>query len=122
MEGGGELGNLSLQLNLTPEQREKLRPILDEEGQQLHDVRIDEHVPPDVKACQVDRSARQVCSENRCRADPGAVAEIQEAARESRGEAVRHSEGRSGSAREVQVAPSLGRAICDRGIGSTDPL
>ena len=70
MEGGGELGNLSLQLNLTPEQREKLRPILDEEGQQLHDVRIDEHVPPDVKACQVDRSARQVCSENRRRATP----------------------------------------------------
>jgi hypothetical protein len=37
LEGGGELGNLSLQLNLTPEQREQLRPILDEEGQQLHD-------------------------------------------------------------------------------------
>ena len=27
MEGGGELGNLSLQLNLTPEQREKLRAL-----------------------------------------------------------------------------------------------
>lgn len=49
MEAVSELRMLSQQLSLTPEQREKLRPIVTEEGEQLHDVRIDEHIPPDVK-------------------------------------------------------------------------
>jgi Spy/CpxP family protein refolding chaperone len=44
---------LSQQLNLTPEQREKLRPIVTEEGEQLHDLRIDEHLPPDAKRAKV---------------------------------------------------------------------
>jgi Spy/CpxP family protein refolding chaperone len=49
MEAVSELRMLGQQLNLTPEQREKLRPIVTEEGEQLHDLRIDEHLPPDVK-------------------------------------------------------------------------
>ncbi|HMK21822.1 MAG TPA: hypothetical protein VK466_05775 [Terriglobales bacterium] len=53
MEAVSELRMLGQQLNLTPEQREKLRPILTEEGEQLHDLRIDEHLPPDVKRAKV---------------------------------------------------------------------
>jgi hypothetical protein len=53
MEAVSELRMLGQQLNLTPEQREKLRPIVTEEGEQLHDVRIDEHLPPDVKRAKV---------------------------------------------------------------------
>jgi periplasmic protein CpxP/Spy len=39
-----ELRNLTQQLNLTPEQREKLRPIILDEGEQLHEVRINEQM------------------------------------------------------------------------------
>jgi len=53
LEALSELRMLSQQLNLTPEQREKLRPIVTEEGEQLHDLRIDEHLPPDVKRAKV---------------------------------------------------------------------
>jgi hypothetical protein len=53
MEAVSELRMLGQQLNLTPEQLEKLRPILTDEGQQLHDARIDEHIPPDVKRARM---------------------------------------------------------------------
>jgi Spy/CpxP family protein refolding chaperone len=53
LEALSELRMLTQQLNLTPEQREKLRPIVTEEGEQLHDLRIDEHLPPDVKRTKV---------------------------------------------------------------------
>ena len=53
LEALSELRMLSQQLNLTPEQREKLRPIVTEEGEQLHDLRIDEHLQPDVKRAKV---------------------------------------------------------------------
>ena len=53
MEALSELRMLSQQLNLTPEQREKLRPIVTEEGEQLHDIRIDEHLQPEVKRAKV---------------------------------------------------------------------
>jgi Spy/CpxP family protein refolding chaperone len=53
LEALSELRMLSQQLNLTPEQREKLRPIVTEEGEQLHDIRIDEHLQPDVKRDKV---------------------------------------------------------------------
>jgi periplasmic protein CpxP/Spy len=49
LEALSELRMLTQQLNLTPDQREKLRPIVTEEGEQLHDLRIDEHLPPDAK-------------------------------------------------------------------------
>ena len=47
MEALGELRALTQQLNLTPEQREKVRPIVTEEGEQLRVVRLDEHLTPD---------------------------------------------------------------------------
>ncbi|MGC2185039.1 MAG: hypothetical protein WA637_17310, partial [Terriglobales bacterium] len=40
---------LTQQLKLTPEQHEKLRPIVVDEGEQLHTVRLDERLPPDQK-------------------------------------------------------------------------
>lgn len=49
MEGFGELRYLSQQLNLTEEQKEKLRPILMEEGEQMRTTRLDEHIPLDQK-------------------------------------------------------------------------
>ena len=49
MEGGSELRWMTQQLNLTPEQKEKLRPIVTEQGDQLSAVRLDEHLPPDQK-------------------------------------------------------------------------
>jgi periplasmic protein CpxP/Spy len=48
-EGQGELRYLTQQLNLTPDQKEKLRPIITEQGDQLSAVRLDEHLPPDQK-------------------------------------------------------------------------
>lgn len=53
MEALSELRMLSQQLNLTADQREKLRPIVTEEGEQLHDLRIDEHLAPDVKRAKM---------------------------------------------------------------------
>ena len=47
MEALGELRALTQQLNLTPEQREKVRPIVTEEGEQLRVIRLDEHLTPD---------------------------------------------------------------------------
>jgi Spy/CpxP family protein refolding chaperone len=49
LEALSELRMLTQQLSLTPDQREKLRPIVIEEGEKLHDLRIDEHLPPDAK-------------------------------------------------------------------------
>lgn len=49
MEGFGELRYLSQQLNLTDDQKEKLRPILMEEGEQMRTTRLDEHIPLDQK-------------------------------------------------------------------------
>lgn len=49
LEALTELRWLSQQLNLTPEQREKLRPTVVDEGEQLHQVRIDERLSPDQK-------------------------------------------------------------------------
>ncbi len=49
IEALSELRWLTQQLNLTPEQREKLRPIVIEEGEQLHDLRINEKLSPEQK-------------------------------------------------------------------------
>ena len=49
LEGQAELRRLTTQLALTPDQREKLRPIVTDEGDQLSAVRLDEHLPPDQK-------------------------------------------------------------------------
>jgi Spy/CpxP family protein refolding chaperone len=43
-ESTTELRVLSTQLALTPEQKEKLRPIVIEKGEQLSTVRLDEHI------------------------------------------------------------------------------
>jgi periplasmic protein CpxP/Spy len=47
LEAMGELRSLTQQLALTPEQREKLRPVVNEEGEQLRVTRLDEHLTPD---------------------------------------------------------------------------
>ena len=47
LEALGELRALTAQLNLTPEQREKVRPIVTEEGEQLRVIRLDEHLTPE---------------------------------------------------------------------------
>jgi periplasmic protein CpxP/Spy len=49
LEGQAELRRLTTQLGLTADQREKLRPIVTDEGDQLSAVRLDEHLPPDQK-------------------------------------------------------------------------
>jgi periplasmic protein CpxP/Spy len=49
VEAQGELRMLTQQLSLTPEQREKVRPIVTEEGEQLRLVRLEEHLTPDQK-------------------------------------------------------------------------
>jgi hypothetical protein len=49
LEALGELRMLTQQLSLSPEQREKVRPIVTEEGEQLRLVRLDEHLTPDQK-------------------------------------------------------------------------
>jgi Spy/CpxP family protein refolding chaperone len=49
LEALTELRMLSQNLNLTNDQREKLRPIVTEEGEQMHTVRIDERMTPDQK-------------------------------------------------------------------------
>jgi Spy/CpxP family protein refolding chaperone len=46
LEGQAELRQLTTQLGLTADQREKLRPIVTDEGDQLSAVRLDEHMPP----------------------------------------------------------------------------
>ena len=53
IEGFGELRNLSQQLNLTEEQKEKLRPILMDEGEQLRTTRLNEHLPLDQKRAKM---------------------------------------------------------------------
>lgn len=53
MEGLTELRTLTQQLNLTPDQREKLRPIVTDEGEQMHRVRINEQMTPDQKQAKV---------------------------------------------------------------------
>jgi periplasmic protein CpxP/Spy len=49
VEAQGELRMLTQQLSLTPEQKEKLRPIVTEEGEQLGLVRLEEHLTPGQK-------------------------------------------------------------------------
>lgn len=49
IEALSELRWLTQQLNLTTEQREKLRPVIVDEGEQLHDLRINERLSPDQK-------------------------------------------------------------------------
>jgi len=53
MEALSELRMLTQNLNLTNDQREKLRPIITDEGEQLHVVRIDERMTPDQKRAKV---------------------------------------------------------------------
>jgi Spy/CpxP family protein refolding chaperone len=53
MEGLTELRTLTQQLNLTPDQREKLRPIVTDEGEQMHRVRINEQMTPDQKRAKM---------------------------------------------------------------------
>lgn len=53
LEALTELRMLTQQLNLTPDQREKLRPIITDEGEQMHVVRIDERMTPDQKRAKV---------------------------------------------------------------------
>ena len=44
LESTSELKFMSAQLSLTPDQKEKLRPIVIEKGEQLDTVRLDEHI------------------------------------------------------------------------------
>ena len=53
MEALSELRMLTQTLNLTNDQREKLRPIVTDEGEQLHVVHIDERMTPDQKRAKV---------------------------------------------------------------------
>jgi protein CpxP len=53
MEALSELRMLTQSLNLTNDQREKLRPIVTDEGEQLHVVHIDERMTPDQKRAKV---------------------------------------------------------------------
>jgi periplasmic protein CpxP/Spy len=53
MEALSELRWLSQQLNLTEEQKQKLRPIVMDEGEQLRTVRLDEHLPLDQKRAKM---------------------------------------------------------------------
>ena len=53
MEALTELRMLTQNLNLTNDQREKLRPIITDEGEQLHLVRINERMTPDQKRTKV---------------------------------------------------------------------
>ena len=53
MEAVSELRMLTQSLNLTNDQREKLRPTIVDEGEQLHIVRIDERMTPDQKRAKV---------------------------------------------------------------------
>lgn len=49
LEGQAELRRLTVALGLSPDQREKLRPIVTDEGDQLSAVRLDEHLTPEKK-------------------------------------------------------------------------
>jgi protein CpxP len=53
MEALTELRMLTQNLTLTNDQREKLRPIVTDEGEQLHTVRIDERMTPEQKRAKV---------------------------------------------------------------------
>jgi Spy/CpxP family protein refolding chaperone len=58
LEALGELRALTTQLNLTPEQREKVRPVVTEEGEQLRVIRLDEHLTPELRM-QKSREVRE---------------------------------------------------------------
>ena len=58
LEALGELRALTTQLNLTPEQRDKVRPVVTEEGEQLRVIRLDEHLTPE-KRMQKSREVRE---------------------------------------------------------------
>jgi hypothetical protein len=49
LEGQAELRRLTTVLGLNPDQREKLRPIVTDEGDHLSAVRLNEHLTPDEK-------------------------------------------------------------------------
>jgi len=53
LEAQAELRRIASALNLTPEQREKLRPIVNDEGEQLRAVRLDERMTPEQKRAKV---------------------------------------------------------------------
>jgi len=53
LEAQAELRRIASALNLTPEQREKLRPIVNDEGAQLRAVRLDERMTPEQKRAKV---------------------------------------------------------------------
>ena len=58
MEALGELRALTTRLNLTPEQRDKVRPVVTEEGEQLRVIRLDEHLTPEQRT-QKSREVRE---------------------------------------------------------------
>jgi Spy/CpxP family protein refolding chaperone len=53
MEALSELRWLTQQLKLTPEQADKIRPIVTDEGEQLHLVKLDERLPLDQKRAKM---------------------------------------------------------------------
>ena len=53
MEALSELRWLTQQLKLTPEQADKVRPIVTDEGEQLHLVKLDERLPLDQKRAKM---------------------------------------------------------------------
>jgi len=94
-EGFGELRWLSQQLNLTEEQKQKLRPIVMDEGEQMKTVRLDEHLPLDQKRAKMQEVAGILCvpAEDRVDFDSGAAGEVEENAGGRAGEASRKREG-----------------------------
>ena len=58
LEALGELRALTTQLSLTPEQRDKVRPVVTEEGEQLRVIRLDEHLTPEQRT-QKSREVRE---------------------------------------------------------------
>jgi hypothetical protein len=53
LEGQNELKRLTSALGLNPDQREKLRPIITDEGDQLSAVRLDEHLTAEKKRARM---------------------------------------------------------------------
>jgi periplasmic protein CpxP/Spy len=53
LEGTMELRRLTAALGLNPDQREKLRPLITDEGEQLSAVRLNEQMTPDQKKAKL---------------------------------------------------------------------
>lgn len=53
LESQSELKRLTMALGLNPDQREKLRPVITDEGDQLSAVRLDEHLTPEKKKARL---------------------------------------------------------------------